>query len=92
MESVAPIGMNDDKDKSTPIVVKDDKDKSTLVGVKDVTKNALLNDKPKADIKKDGLRCVCLVTNGRCRNIVSRTSTLQLCEKHEQVYEFVDVD
>ena len=91
MEFVVPTEMKDDKDKPAPIVVKDDKDKSTPIGVKDVTKN-VLNDKPKADIKKDGLRCVCLVTNGRCRDIVSRTSTLQLCEKHEQVYEFVDVD
>ena len=78
MESAAPIGMTD-VNEPAPIVVKD------------VIKNAL-KDKPKAVIKKDDLRCTFLVTNGRCRNIVSRSSVLKLCEKHEQLYEFHDVD
>jgi len=57
------------------------------IEVKDVNEKPA--DKPKAIIKKDNLRCVYLVTNGRCRNIVSRTSMWKFCEKHEQLYEDV---
>ena len=63
------------------------------------TKAKDVEDKPKVVVKKDDLRCTFLVTNGRCRNAVSRGSMLKLCEKHEQHYEkvnvcrvFVDID